>query len=179
MASLPSIQLYPGDWLRDTVAGCSLAAQGLWLRMMFMAHDSERYGYLMQNGQPIPADSIARRCGCTTQEYLSLLDELDRAAVPSRTPEGIIFSRRMVRDAKARAAAAERQRSSRSRHASVTPASHRSSSSSSTSEETPLSPPKGGQKRKRSSRLSPEERQAAVYARLGNAGESAGKAGDA
>ena len=41
MAKLPYIQLYPGDWLRDSVAGCSLAAQGLWLRMMFVMHDSE------------------------------------------------------------------------------------------------------------------------------------------
>lgn len=133
MAKLPAIQLYPGDWLRDAVSGCSLAAQALWLRMMFVAHDSERYGYLSQNGDAIPSDLIARRCGCTLDEYTSLLDELDRAGVPSRTPEGVIFSRRMVRDAKGRADAAQRKKKSRSCHGDVTPMSHASSSSSSTS----------------------------------------------
>lgn len=100
---LPSIQFYPGDWLRDNVSGCSLAAQGLWLRMMFLMHDSDRYGYLSANGSPIPSGFIARKCGCDTlSQYETLLSELDSAGVPSRTEDGIIYSRRMVRDAKRR-----------------------------------------------------------------------------
>src|SRR5581483_10108155 len=99
MAKLPAILLYDGDWVTDNVAGCSLAAQGLWLRMMFIGHRSERYGYLQQNGAPIPPESIARRCGCTPEQYATLLAELDAASVPSRTPNGVIFSRRMVKDA--------------------------------------------------------------------------------
>lgn len=109
MGKLPAILLYPGDWQRDDVAGCSLAAQGLWLRMMFIGHDSERYGYLEVNGSPIPPGSIARRCGCTLAQYEALLSELERAGVPSRTPEGVIFSRRMVRDADKRVQHANRQ----------------------------------------------------------------------
>src|SRR6185369_6429483 len=101
---LPYIQLYVGDWIRDNVAGCSLAAQGLWLRMMFLAHDSDRYGYLDINGSPIPPGSVAARCGTTPEQYETLLAELDAARVPSRTPESIIYSRRMVRDAKEREA---------------------------------------------------------------------------
>jgi hypothetical protein len=111
---LPAIMFYPGDWLRDPVAGCSLAAQGLWFRMMILMHDSEPYGYLVMNGSPIPPESIARRCGCTPEQYETLLAELERAGVPSRTSQGIIFSRRMARDARARANAAKRQRRSRS-----------------------------------------------------------------
>jgi hypothetical protein len=140
MPKLPSIQLYPGDWLRDEVAGCSLAAQGLWLRMMFIAHDSERYGYLSLNGGAMPDDFIARRCALpSVTDYVTLLAELDRASVPSRTPEGIIYSRRMVRDAKARASNSLRQKRFRNKrsngvsNASVTAMSHRSSSSSSSS----------------------------------------------
>lgn len=95
----PAFQFYPGDWVRDPVAGCSLAAQGLWLRMMVVAHDSDRYGFLSQNGAPIPPDAISRRCGCESiTQYEALLAELFQAGVPSRTPEGVIFSRRMVRD---------------------------------------------------------------------------------
>jgi hypothetical protein len=67
--------------------------------MMIVAHDSECYGHLSQNGTPMPPDSIARRCGCeSVEQYSSLISELREAGVPSRTPEGIIFSRRMVRD---------------------------------------------------------------------------------
>lgn len=104
---LPALVFYPGDWLRDAVAGCSLAAQGLWLRMMILGHDSERYGYLTTNGLPTPPESIARRCGCTLDQFKTLLDELDAAGVPSRTPEGIIYSRRMARDANLRAVRAK------------------------------------------------------------------------
>lgn len=100
---LPAITLYPGDWLRDDVSGCSLTAQGLWLRMMFLMHDSDRYGYLSMNGSVIPSESLARRCGCDSlTQYEALLSELGRAGVPGVTKEGVIFSRRMVRDAKKR-----------------------------------------------------------------------------
>lgn len=125
MGKLPAILLYDGDWLKDSISGCSLSAQGLWLRMMFLGHNSERYGYLCQNGTAIPSESIARRCGCTPEQYATLLAELDAAGVPSRTPEGIIFSRRMVRDAQEREAARKRKQKERSRdsHADVTPLS--------------------------------------------------------
>ncbi len=94
---LPAIQFYTGDWLRD--AGCSLGAQGLWLRMMFIAHDSPRYGYLETNGSPTPPETIARRCGCDLAQYETLLSELVEAGVPSISASGVYFSRRMVRDA--------------------------------------------------------------------------------
>jgi len=97
--SLPHIQLYPGDWLRDRISLCSLAAQGLWLRMMYLMHDSERYGYLCVNGKPFTDEAVARGCGTTVDQYLTLLKELDDMAIPSRTEQGVIYCRRMVRDA--------------------------------------------------------------------------------
>lgn len=99
---LPAFQFYPGDWLRDDVSACSLAAQGLWLRMMFVMHDADRYGYLAKNGVPIPPAVVAHRCGATLEQYTSLLAELDAHGVPSRTRDGVIYSRRMVRDAQNR-----------------------------------------------------------------------------
>ncbi len=127
---LPYISLFVGDWMKDQVSTCSLAAQGLWLRMMFLGHDSERYGYLSLNGAAMPPGHIARRCNTTLDQYTTLLAELDEAGVPSRTPEGIIFSRRMAKDAQTRALGAKRQRRKRKRdkklsddgcHADVTP----------------------------------------------------------
>ncbi len=100
---LPYLQFYPGDWLKDPIAGCSLATQGLWLRMMMVAHESDRYGHLSAGGIPIPQESIAKRCGCDDlTQFETLLAELDRAKVPSRTKSGIIYSRRMDRDQKKR-----------------------------------------------------------------------------
>lgn len=99
---LPAFLFYPADWLIDPVAGCSLEAQGLWLRMMILMHTAERYGYLSTNGTPTEPEHIARRCGTPLGQYVTLLAELDRAGVPRRTEEGIIFSKRMVDDDKKR-----------------------------------------------------------------------------
>jgi hypothetical protein len=93
---------YPKDWRADAVFGCSLAARGLWHEMMNMMHASERYGYLCNNGAAIPDEAISRYCGCSLQEYQTLLPELERAGVPRRTPNGIIFCKRMVDDQKER-----------------------------------------------------------------------------
>jgi hypothetical protein len=122
--SLPWLQFFPSDWLSDSVAGCCLAAQGLWFRMLFVAHNSQRYGYLEADGKAIPDEQLARRCGCANvEEYRNLLAELFDAGVPSRTAEGVIYCRRMVRDQIEREGAAERKRQSRASHASVTPLS--------------------------------------------------------
>lgn len=141
---LPYINLFPGDWLRDNVAGCSLSAQALWLRLMFIMHDSQRYGYLTVNGSAASDEWAASRVGCPVEKYRELLAELDRAGVPSRTSDGIIFSRRMVRDAEKRANDAQRQRKHRGQtcHDVVTPLSRppNTTSSSSISISNPPSP---------------------------------------
>lgn len=98
MAKYPAFQFYPSDWLSDNIAGCSLAAQGLWLRMMLVMHSAERRGYLAMNGGPMSDDFVSRRCGCEAEAYRSLLAELFDAGIPSRTSDGIIYNRRMVRD---------------------------------------------------------------------------------
>jgi hypothetical protein len=121
---MPWLQFYPADWLSDSVAGCSLAAQGLWFRMLFVAHGSQRYGYLETDGKPIPDELMFRRCGCVNvEEYRGLLAELLSAGVPSKTPEGILYSRRMARDQQERDATAQRVRRHRERasNAPVTP----------------------------------------------------------
>lgn len=131
MPKLPAIHLYPGDWLRDTIAGCSLAAQGLWLRMMFIAHDSEDYGYLTQNKKPISSEAIAQRCGCSLETYNFHLKELIDAGVASVTDRYIVYSRRMVRDSEIREHTAKRVRKHRKtkkvNNANVTPLSFSSS----------------------------------------------------
>ena|SRR3990167_54228 len=96
---LPAIHIYVGDWLKDEISGCSLASQGLCLRIMFIMHESEKYGYFQQNGKPIPTEMAARRCGCLPEEFMALLKELEESGVFLRTKSGILYSFRMNSDA--------------------------------------------------------------------------------
>ncbi|MGD0500719.1 MAG: hypothetical protein ABSC23_20060 [Bryobacteraceae bacterium] len=95
----PGFWFYPGDFERD-MAGVSLAAQGLWTRMLGWAHQNEAHrGFLeLPNGQPMTERQIALRVGRNLREVRPLLQELESFAVFSRTPEGTVFSRRMARE---------------------------------------------------------------------------------
>jgi hypothetical protein len=99
----PAFQLYPADWRKDAaLQSCSMAAQGLWINTICVAHECEPYGHLMVNGKPMNAAQIGRLVGVSTKECEILLLELGEAGVFSVTPEGAIYSRRMVRDERAR-----------------------------------------------------------------------------
>jgi hypothetical protein len=103
MPKLPSIQLYPSDWLRDEIAGCSIAAQGLWLRIMFVMHDATPYGYAVdRHGIPLTNSVLARRCGVSQKQLTILLRELVGASVIKYDSSQRIYSQRMVNDAKLR-----------------------------------------------------------------------------
>ena len=94
------------DWLSDvSLRRCSFAARGLWIEMLCVAAQAEPQGYLMQNGYALDARMIARIFGAEEAEVRALIDELEVAGVLSRDRKGCIYSRRMVRDAKMRAAA--------------------------------------------------------------------------
>lgn len=95
----PSFQFYPADWRKDTALQfCSLAARGLWVEMMCIAHECDPYGYLRVNGKPMTTAQIARLAGIGERECNKLLQELFEAGVPSTGGDGAIYSRRMVRD---------------------------------------------------------------------------------
>lgn len=43
----PSFQFYPKDWQSDpSLAACSLSSRGMWMELVCIMHDSDRYGYL-------------------------------------------------------------------------------------------------------------------------------------
>lgn len=99
----PAFQFYPSDWRKDTALQfCSLSARGLWVEMMCIAHECEPYGHLVVNGKAMTAAQIGRLVGISEKECKKLLAELFEAGVPSQTSEGVIFSRRMVRDEEVR-----------------------------------------------------------------------------
>lgn len=99
LVTRPSFQFYPADWLKNTALQlCSVAAQGLWINMMCIAHDCQPYGHLTTDYKPMNPAQIARLTRLGRQQSERLLAELRDAGVFSETADGTIFSPRMVRD---------------------------------------------------------------------------------
>jgi hypothetical protein len=87
------------DYERDpALRGCSLASQGLWMRLLCFMHEGTPYGHLTVNGKVPSAKRIAAMVGKTEREIVACLIELEDAAVFNRTDQGVIQCRRMVRD---------------------------------------------------------------------------------
>lgn len=102
----PSSIFYWKDYENDeSLRISSLAAQGIWMRLLCIAAKADPYGYILVNGFPLEATGAARLAGVTEGEAQSLLQELERNGVFSRDRKGRMFSRRMVRDAAVRAKA--------------------------------------------------------------------------
>lgn len=104
----PAFQFYPGDWLKDAaLRSCSLEARGLWADMLSLMHQAEPYGHLVLNGLPIDDAALGRMVGATPGKVRRLIEELERSGTASRTADGALYSRRMVRDEQLRNERAE------------------------------------------------------------------------
>jgi hypothetical protein len=104
----PAFQFYPADWRKDpALSTCSLAARGLWVEMLCIAHESETYGVLSIAGNPMTVQQIARGVGESPATVAKLISELEASKVFSRDEKGRIYSRRMVRDERLRNIRAE------------------------------------------------------------------------
>lgn len=101
MTVRPWSKFFWSDWEADQgLRLCSLAAQGLWMRMLCVCANNDPKGYLAINGKPLDVTDIARLAGVTGTEAATLMDELDLNGVFSRNRTGCIYSRRMVQDEK-------------------------------------------------------------------------------
>lgn len=101
MSANPCTRWFWNDWDNDrALALCSLAAQGLWMRVLSIA--ARAGGYVSVNGKACSVDDIAALVGRAADEISPLLDELSARGVFSRTRDGTIYNRRMVRDEKKR-----------------------------------------------------------------------------
>lgn len=95
----PAFQFYPADWRKDSaLQSTSIAARGLWIEMTCVMHECDPYGHLAINGNPMSDAQLSRLVGESQQSVKRLLSELEVAGVFSRTNDGCIFSRRMVKD---------------------------------------------------------------------------------
>lgn len=96
----PWVKWYHKDWRGDTrLRRCSLAARGLWMELLsIMWDESDLPGYLVIDGEVPSTAEIARLVGADEGLTHTLLDELEKRQVFSRTSEGVPYSRRQVRD---------------------------------------------------------------------------------
>ncbi len=83
-----------------------MPARGLWIEMMCLMHDAAPYGHLTALGRPMTAEAVARLVGEGVGPVKKWLAELEANEVFSRNDDGVIFSRRMVRDEEVRQARA-------------------------------------------------------------------------
>lgn len=96
----PAFWFYPGDWMKDTdLRAASVAARGLWIDLLCLMFESDKRGYLvLSSGKPATTEQLARMTGNAPEVVAELVKELEECGVTSRTDEGVLFSRRMVRD---------------------------------------------------------------------------------
>lgn len=95
----PAFQLYPESWRADVQLGaCDYVSRGVWWEMICVMHGCTPYGHLALNGKAMPDKQAAEACRVPLVIYRKALKDLETHGVFSRTAEGIIYSRRMVRD---------------------------------------------------------------------------------
>jgi hypothetical protein len=121
IGKLPSMQFYPGDWLKDpAVRACSLAARGLWFEILCLMWESPERGVLKTGDAPWGATEMASAVGADVTLVTKLLAELKSKGVASaRAEDGALYSRRMVRDEVERRKETDRQRRWRYRSGSA------------------------------------------------------------
>jgi hypothetical protein len=100
------IKFFPAEYeTAPELRMCSLAAQGLWMRLLCRMHDGVPSGHLTIKGRAPTIAEIGAIIGHDQDVVEPLIEELRVNGVFSETSAGVIFSRRLVRDAKAYAAA--------------------------------------------------------------------------
>jgi hypothetical protein len=152
MGKSPATQFYWGDWRRDPgIRACTFETRGIWFEMLCVMWECEPRGYFNTNNNGLDdisteISTAARMIGCTEKEYKNAVTELEKYHVLSRDSHGIIFNRRMAREAKMRKDWSIRQarhrknvtQESQLSHAKVTPLSSSSSSRNNNKGETKI-----------------------------------------
>jgi len=99
MSKLPAIQLYPADWRKDPgIQALDYFEKGVWMEMLFIMHESNNRGFLKINDKKIEKNVLARMLGLTLKKTEKTLKTLHDFGIYSIDENGVIYSRRMVKD---------------------------------------------------------------------------------
>jgi len=108
MGKLPAFQFYPADWRKDPGIGAlSYEQRGIWFEMLCIMHESESRGYLQINGKKIEINVLSRILGLNKQKLSKAIATFIEFKVCSIDDNGVIYSRRMVKDEHIRQVRAE------------------------------------------------------------------------
>lgn len=95
----PTFRFDPKLWLENrSLRTCSPAARGVWLDILCLCHASG--GYLTLNGKPIDDNGLVSLLGIPLKTVRSCIAELGQAGIFSVTPDGLLYSSKMVKEAK-------------------------------------------------------------------------------
>lgn len=95
----PCFNFYYRDWLSDSGLNlCSRSARSLWLDMLCYMWQATPRGHLVVNGKIIDSKLLSKLTKDDEVDIESWLKELEDVNVFSRLENGIIISRRMIRD---------------------------------------------------------------------------------
>ena len=95
----PWTKWYWQDWEADTgLRASSLAAQGLWMRMLSIMARSKKKGFLLDGEKQMESKTLAKLTGEPVVAIETLTEELRRHSVFSQLTDGTIFNRRMVKE---------------------------------------------------------------------------------
>lgn len=92
------IKFYGNDWRSDPrLRLCSAAARGVWIDLISIMMEAEPFGHLVVNGKAPSAKTVGALTVTPVKVVDAALAELEEQGVFSRTDDGTIYSRRMVR----------------------------------------------------------------------------------
>jgi hypothetical protein len=94
-------KMWWSDWAGDNALSlCSLAAQGLWMRLLCLAAQNEPHGSILIGGRQPTNLELAKliKPPIKIAQFQKLLGELERRNVAKRKPDGTLFSSRMESD---------------------------------------------------------------------------------
>lgn len=94
----PWIKFWTSDWTAET-RKLSRAARSDWLDMCILMWEGDRRGYLSRDGKPLTHAALAKHCGCSIDDISRTFSELFCTGIASEK-DGIVYSRRMVREDK-------------------------------------------------------------------------------
>lgn len=98
--NLPYLQFYCRDWMGEQgLQRLGYAERGLWIELLCLMATGDEYGRLTNGGKPLSVAEIARMTRGDKQEVEHLLEHLLEQKVCSVDEQGVVFCRRMVKDA--------------------------------------------------------------------------------
>lgn len=96
---LPWMKFAPDRWQRDeALRMCGAAARGVWAELICIMHKAEPYGHLLIRGKQPTDRQLSVITGLSPLEIAQGLTQLEENEVFSRTSDGTVFCRGMVRD---------------------------------------------------------------------------------